>query len=155
MGISSIRISIGYNKTNRAKSQLYLRDKSDAHLDESAEIRRIEVRGVKAPYTLEKDGGKWKLGAVEADASTADRVAASVKSLKATGIASEKAEGLPQYGLDKPKVAVKLGVGTAGGKDTFTRTVLIGQPVKGGAAGKAFAKPGHSPGGFQGASRIR
>jgi hypothetical protein len=154
LGDATIRIIDGYNRSNYDKSLLDLRDKSVAHLDEGAEIRRIEVNGVKAPYTLEKDGGKWKLGAVEADTSTADRVAASVKSLKATGIASEKAEGLAQYGLDKAKVAVKLGVGTAGGKDTFTRTVLIGQPVKGGAAVKTFAKRDDSPVVFEVDSQI-
>jgi hypothetical protein len=145
LGDATIRIIDGYNKSNYDKSLLDLRDKRVAHLDEGAEIRRIEVSGVKAPYKLEKEGGKWKLGALDADASTADRVIGSVKSLKATGIASEKAETFAQYGLDKAKVAVKLAVGTPGGKDTFTRTVLIGQPVKGGAAMKTFAKRDDSP----------
>jgi hypothetical protein len=145
LGDPTIRIIDGYNKSNYDKSLLDLRDKRVAHLDDSAEIRRIEVSGLKTPYTLAKEGGKWKLGAVEADASVADRVAGSVKSLRATGIASEKAENLAQYGLDKAKVAVKLGVGTPGGSDTLTRTVLIGQPVKGGAAVKTFAKRDDSP----------
>jgi hypothetical protein len=145
LGDSTIRIIDGWAKSNYDKSLFDLRDKRVAHLDDSAELRRLEVSGVKSPYALEKDGGKWKLGGAEADSAAADRVQSSIKQLKATAIAAESAAKLSEYGLDKPKVTVKLGIGATGGKDTLARTILFGQPVKGGAAVKTYARRDDSP----------
>jgi hypothetical protein len=91
---------------------------------------------VKSPYALEKDGAKWKMGGAEADGSTADRVQTSIKQLKATAIAAESAAKPAEYGLDKPKVTVKLLVG----KDALARSILVGQK-----AARTYAKRDDSP----------
>ena len=136
VGDGTIRIIDGWAKSNFDKSLFDLRDKRVAHLDDSTEVKRIGVSGVKTPYSLEKDGAKWKLGAAEADSSTADRVQTSIKQLKATAIAAESAAKLAEYGLDKPKVTVKLAVG----KDALARSILFGQK-----GGKTYAKRDDSP----------
>jgi hypothetical protein len=151
LGDPVIRVADGSVKSSFDKSLFDLRDKRVAHLDDAAEVRRVEVGGVKSPYVLEKDGTAWKLGGAAADSAAADRVVSAVKGLKATGIAAEKAEGLGQYGLDKPKVTVKLGVGAPGGKDTLARTVVFGQPGpgKGSVAVKTYARRDDSPAVFE------
>jgi hypothetical protein len=105
------------------------------------------VVGTSPAYKLEKDGTSWKLLAPQqgaADASTADRVATVLKSLRATAIAAENAEGaaLKQYGLSPAKVTVQLTVAAPGGKDTYRRTLLLGQPApkKASVAVKTYAK---------------
>jgi hypothetical protein len=145
LGDSTIRVVDGFHKSSFDKSLFDLREKKVAHLDDGAEVRRIEVSGIKTPYLLEKDGGKWKYAGAEADSAAADRIQSSIKQIRATAIAAEKAAKLSEYGLDKPKVTVKLGIGAAGGKDTLTRTLSFGQPVKGGAAMKTYAKRDDSP----------
>jgi hypothetical protein len=92
---------------------------------------------------LEKDGANWKLGAGPADSAAADRVVSAVKQLRATAIAAEKADKLATYGLDKPKATVKLSIGA--GKDTYTRTVLVGQAKGGAVTQKTYAKRDDSP----------
>jgi hypothetical protein len=136
LGDSTIRIVDGFVKASFDKSLFDLREKKVAHLDDATEVKRIEVSGVKAPYTLEKDGAKWKLGAAEADSSTAERVQGSIKQLIATAIAAESAVRLADYGLDKPKVTVKLVVG----KDALRRALLFGQH-----AAKTYARRDDSP----------
>ena len=140
LGDPVIRIVDGAAKNDFDKPLFELRNKKVAHLDDNAEVKRIEVSGIKAPYLLEKDGAGWKLDGAPADAAAADRVATSVKQLRATAIADEKGAPLSQYGLDKPKAVAKLSVGA--GKETFTRTVLIGQPK---GAAKTYAKRDDSP----------
>ena len=120
------------------KTAFDLRDKKVAHLDDSAEVRRIEVTGVKAPYTLEKDGTTWKVNGAPADGPAADRVASALKSLRATAIASETAASLKEFGLDKPKATARLTVGA--GKDTYTRAVLVGQTKGSATPQKTYAK---------------
>jgi hypothetical protein len=143
LGDGTIRVIDGYQKNSFEKTAFDLRDKKVAHLDDSAEVRRIEVTGVKSPYTLEKDGTTWKVNGAAADGPAADRVASALKSLRATAIASEKSASLKEFGLDKPRLSVRLTVGA--GKDTYTRAVLVGQ-TKGGAAGqKTYAKRDESP----------
>ena len=143
LGDPVVRIVDGWQKGSLDKSVFDLRNKKVAHLDDAAEVKRVEVTGVKTPYVLEKDGANWKLGGAPADSTAADRVVTSVKQLRATGIAAEKGEGLAQYGLDKPKATVKLSV--ASGKDTFTRTVLFGQGKAGAVTVKTYAKRDDSP----------
>jgi hypothetical protein len=145
-GEKTVRIADGWEKAAFEKQLLDLRDKRVLHLDDSAEVRRIEVAGTSPAYKLEKDGTSWKLVAPQqgaADASTADRVASVLKSLRATGIAAESAQGaaLKRYGLSPAKVSVQLTVAAPGGKDTFRRTLLLGQPPpKGSVAVKTYAK---------------
>jgi hypothetical protein len=146
-GEKTVRIADGWEKAAFEKQLLDLRDKRVLHLDDSAEVRRIEVAGTQPSYKLEKDGASWKLVAPQqgaADATTADRVASVLKSLRATGIAAESAQGaaLKQYGLSPAKVSVQLTVAAPGGKDTFRRTLLLGQPPpqKGSVAVKTYAK---------------
>jgi len=110
----------------------------------------VQVAGTAPAYTLEKDGTAWKMAAPQkdtADTATADRVATALKSLRATGIAAERAEGaaLKQYGLSPAKINVQIAV--AGGKDTYRRTLLLGQPApqKGSVAVKTYAKRDDAP----------
>src|SRR5205807_2487115 len=67
LGDGTVRVIDGYQKNAFDKTAFDLRDKKVAHLDDSAEVRRIEVTGVKAPYTLEKDGTTWKVNGAPAD----------------------------------------------------------------------------------------
>ena len=141
-GDPTVRIVDGFNKTTFDKSLLDLRNKKVAHLDDSAEVKRVEVTGVKSPYVLEKDAGAWKLAGAPADGAAANRVVSAMKQLKATGIAAESGELAP-FGLDKPKATAKLGV--TSGKDSYTRTVLVGQARGGAVTMKTYAKRDDSP----------
>ncbi|TMA84680.1 MAG: DUF4340 domain-containing protein [Deltaproteobacteria bacterium] len=138
LGDGTVRVIDGYQKNTFDKTAFDLRDKKVAHLDDSAEVRRIEVTGVKAPYTLEKDGTTWKVNGAPADGPAADRVAGALKSLRATAIASETAASLKEFGLDKPKATARLTVGA--GKDTYTRAVLVGQAKGSATPQKTYAK---------------
>ncbi|HYV65500.1 MAG TPA: DUF4340 domain-containing protein [Myxococcales bacterium] len=151
-GEKTVRIADGWSKSPFEKQFLDLRDKRVLHLDDAAEVRRVEVLGTSPAYALEKEGASWKLLAPQrdaADAGTADRVANSLKSLRGTAIAAESADGaaLKQYGLSPAKVTVQATVGAAGGKDTYRRTLLIGQPApqKGSVALKTYAKRDDAP----------
>jgi hypothetical protein len=155
-GEKTVRVADGWAKSSFEKTLLDLRDKRVAHLDDGSEIRRIEVSGVKPPYTLEKDGTAWKLLAPQAgpaDSGTADRIGSALRALRATGISAESADPktLKQSGLSPAKVEVRLTVAPAGGKDSFRRVVLIGQPApaRGSVAVKTFAKRDDSPAVFE------
>lgn len=143
LGDATVRVVEGYQKGSFDKSLFDLRDKKVAHLRDDAEVTRLEVTGVKAPYTVVKEGGAWKVSGAAADAATVDRVLSSVKQLRATAIAAESAKSLAPYGLDRPKATVKLAAGS--GKDAFTRTVLIGQGKTGVVTVKTYAKRDDSP----------
>ena len=143
----TVRIADGWTKSAFEKQLVDLRDKRVLHIDESAEVRRLDVMGTSPSYKLEKEGGSWKMLAPQqgaADASTADRIATALKSLRATEIAAENAQGaaLKQYGLSAPKITVQVTVVAPGGKDTYRRTLLLGQPgpQKGSVAVKTYAK---------------
>jgi len=114
-----------------------------AHLDDSAELKRIEVAGGKSPYVLEKDGTTWKVNGAAADAGAADRVASALKSLRATAVAAEKPSSLKEFGLDKPTATVKMAV--TAGSDTYTRVVRLGQAKSGAVTQKTYAKRDDSP----------
>jgi hypothetical protein len=143
VGDDTVRVIDSWAKSSFEKSPFDLREKRVAHLDDGAEVKRIEVTGVKAPYTLEKDGTAWKVNGGAADGSTADRVLSAMKGLRATAVAAEKAASLKVYGLDKPKASVKLSVGA--GKDTHTRELIIGQAKSGAVTLKTYAKRDDSP----------
>jgi hypothetical protein len=149
-GEKTVRIAEGWAKAPFERQLLDLRDKRVLHLDDTAEVRRVEVTGTAPAYTLEKDGAAWKMLAPQketADTLAADRIATALKSLRATGIEAESADGaaLKQYGLSPAKVTVQVAV--AAGKDTYRRTLLLGQPApqKGTVAVKAYAKRDDSP----------
>jgi hypothetical protein len=155
-GEKTVRTADGWAKSSFEKTLFDLRDKRVAHLDDGTEIRRIEVRGVKPPYTLEKDGTAWKLLAPQAgpaDSGTADRIGSAVRDLRATAIAAESADAkaLKQDGLAPAKIEVRLTVAPAGGKDSFQRTLLLGQPAPGAGsvAVKTYAKRDDSPAVFE------
>jgi uncharacterized protein DUF4340 len=146
-GEKTVRIADGYAKAPFEKQLLDLRDRGVLHVSAEAEVRRIEVAGTAPGYTLEKDGASWKMlapGTEPADSTTADRLASTLKSLRATGFAAENADGaaLKQYGLSSAKITVRLTVASAGGKDTYRRTLLLAQPgpQKGSVAVKTYAK---------------
>ncbi len=142
LGDDTVRVIEAWSKSSFEKTAFDLRNKKVARLDDAAEIKRIEVTGTKTPYTLEKDGTVWKLNGAAADGAAADRVASAVKTLRATAVAAES--GSPrEFGLDSPKASVKLSV--TSGKDTFTRTVLIGQAKSGAVTQKTYAKRDDSP----------
>jgi uncharacterized protein DUF4340 len=143
LGDSTVRVVDAYQRTALEKTAFDLRDKKVAHLDDAAELKRIEVAGVKSPYVLEKDGSTWKVNGAAADAGAADRVASALKSLRATAIAAEKAGSLKEFGLDKPKATVKLAV--AAGSDTSARVVRLGQAKTGAVTLKTYAKRDDSP----------
>jgi len=142
LGDGTVRVVDAYQKSSLEKTAFDLREKKVSHLDDGAEVKRIEVGGVKTPYALEKDGTSWKLNGGAADNAAADRVVNAVKSLRATAIASEDAKDLKAFGLDKPKATVKLSV--SADKDTYTRTLRIGQ-AKSGAAEKTYAQRDGGP----------
>jgi len=143
LGDETVRVIDAWQKPSFEKTAFDLRDKKVAHLDDAAEVKRVEVSGVKTPYTLEKDGTAWKVNGGAADAAAADRVASALKTLRATAVAAENAPSLKEYGLDKPKATVKLAV--AAGSDAYTRTVLLGQTKSGAVTLKTFAKRDDSP----------
>lgn len=147
-GDPTIRVVDGYLKSSLDKTPFDLRNKLVAHLDQAAEVKSIEVSGVKSPYSLSKDGAAWKLGSgaaalapheVSADSGTADRIVTSLKSLRATGVAAEQSALPAEFGFDIPKAVVKLG--TASG----TRTLTFGQAKSGAVAMKTFARRDDSP----------
>jgi hypothetical protein len=142
LGDETVRVIDGAQKNILEKTAFDLRDKKVAHLDDNAEIKRVEVSGVKTPYTLAKDGSAWKVNGTPADGPVADRIASALKALRATAIASEKAASLKEFGLDKPKATVKLSVGA--GAETYTRTLQIGQG-KSGAVAKTYARRDDAP----------
>jgi len=129
-----VRVVDGFVKSSLDRSAFELRNKKVAHLDDSAEVKRVEVSGVKSPYVLEKDGASWKVGGAPADSGAADRVVSALKSLRATAVASEDGKDLAQFGLDKPKTTAKLATGSG------TRTLIFGQSKSGAVAQKTYAK---------------
>jgi hypothetical protein len=133
-GDSTIRVIEAFHKNALDKSAFDLREKRVTNLPEGAEVKRVEVTSVSAPYTLEKDGAGWKVNGQPADGSTADAVTTALKNLRATGVAAESSSKLSGFGLDKPSAVAKL---TAGAE---TRTVRIGQ-----AMGKTYAMRDDSP----------
>ena len=143
VGDDTVRVIDSFQKSNFEKSPFDLRDKRVAHLDDAAEVSRVEVAGVKAPYALVKDGAAWKVNGGLADGPAADGVVNAAKRLRATAVAAEKPASLKEYGLDKPKASVKLSVGA--GKDTYTRSLLVGQAKSGAVTLKTFAKRDDSP----------
>ncbi len=142
LGDGTVRVVDAYQKSSLEKTAFDLREKKVSHLDDGAEVKRIEVGGVKTPYALEKDGANWKLNGEAADNAAADRVVNAVKSLRATAIAAEDAKDLKAFGLDKPKLTVKLAI--SADKDTYTRTVRIGQ-AKSGTTEKTYAQRDGGP----------
>src|SRR4051812_20795911 len=155
-GEKTVRVADGYAKSSFEKTLLDLRDKRVVHLEDGTEIRRIEVSGVKPPYTLEKNGTAWKLLAPQAglaDPGTADRIGSSLRTLRATGITAENADArtLKQSGLAKALVEVRLTVAPAGGKESFRRVILLGQPAPAPASVgvKTYAKRDDSPAVFE------
>jgi hypothetical protein len=165
-GEKLVRVVASYEKSAFEKELFDLRDKRVAHLDDAAEIRRIEYvppldltkQGPPKPrmaYTLERQAGVWRIASPEpgpADGTVADRLVSSIKSLRATRVAEEKAEEpkLATYGLSSRMHRVLLTVAVAGGKETFQRTLLVAQPESraspdAGVAVKTYAKRDDSP----------
>lgn len=146
LGDDTVRVIDSWAKSSLEKSAFDLRDKRVAHLDDAAEVKRIEVTGGKAPYTLEKDGTAWKVNGAAGDAATASQVASSLKNLRASAVAAESPASLKEYGLDKPKATAKLTVApNKDSKDTYARTVLVGQAKSGAVTLKTYAKSDDSP----------
>jgi len=143
LGDTTVRVIDGYQKASLEKTAFDFRDKRVARLDESAEVKKVEVSGVKAPYVLEKEGTAWKVNGGSADLGMAERVSSSMKGLRATAIAAEQPKSLKEYGLDKPAAIVKLTV--AADKDVSTRTVRLGQAKSGAVTQKTYAQRDDSP----------
>ena len=122
-----VRIVDGYVKSSFDKSLFDLREKRVAHLDEGEEVRRVDVSAVAKPYLLEKDGAAWKVAGGAADGAAADKIVAALKGLRAIAIPAEKLDAPARFGLEKPRLVVKLGVGPAGAKELQARTISFGQ----------------------------
>jgi hypothetical protein len=155
LGEQTVRIVEGFQKQPFEKTTFDLRDKRVTHLDETAEIRNFSVVH-DDPYTFTKDGAGWKLTGPghetpePADTSAADKVIASIKGLRAVEVVAESADAaaLKKYGLAEPKISIELNeVAAAGGKETFRRKILLGQPKpeKGEIAVKVYAKRDDAP----------
>ena len=147
-GETTIRLIDAAAKAPFLKDLFELRDKSVAHLDSAAEVKRIEVTGTKLPYTLTREAEGWKLAAPAgpADASTADRIASALKGLKATAVAAESAPVPAAFGLSPARVTVKLAA-SQGGKE-LSRTLLFGE-VRASVTAKTYAKRDDSPAVFE------
>jgi len=143
LGDATVRVLDGYQKNSLDKTAFDLRDKRVARLDDGAEVRKIEVAAVSAPYKLEKDGTTWKVNGEAADGPIAEGVVTAVKTLRATAIAAEQPKSLKDYGLDKPKAVVNVSVGAD--KDASTRTVRLGQAKSGAVTQKTYAQRDDSP----------
>jgi hypothetical protein len=167
-GDKVIRLIPAADKAPFDKELFDLRDKRVAHVDEAAQIKKIEVTPVAVPgvkagskpakgapvepaalaYAIEHEGADWKLlspAAGAADSATGEKVINVVKGLRTTKIAAESVPegGLALFGLDAPKLTVTLTVLPPGGKETFQRKVMIGQPSRDAAGAlqvKTYAK---------------
>ena len=146
-GDPTIRTVEASAKESFLRDLFQLRDKSIAHLETTADVRRIEVSGTRVSYTLEKDGAAWKLAspAGVADSALADGIAGSLKSLRATDIAAETAPVPAVYGLAPAKVTVKLSAAQADSKEALTRTLHFGV----GRDGSTYAMRDGTPAVFQ------
>ncbi|HZX96830.1 MAG TPA: DUF4340 domain-containing protein [Myxococcales bacterium] len=139
IGDGTVRVIDSYQKATFDRTAFDLREKRVAQLEDSIDVKRVEVTGLKFPYTLEKEGGSWKVNGAPADTANADAVGNALKNLRATAVASENATSLKEFGLDKPLATVKVTAGET------TRTVLIGQAKGGAVAQKTYAKRADSP----------
>ena len=148
-GEATVRIIDSFHKAAFEKTTFDLRDKRVARLDETAEIRGVSVTN-EEPYTFTKDGANWKLTgpghetAEPGDSGAVDRIIASLRSLRATGIAAETADAatLKRFDLDEHNQAVvELSVAPAGSKEPIRSVVTLGQPKpeKGQIAVKTYA----------------
>ena len=86
VGDERVWVIDSWAKSSFEKSAFDLRDKRVAHLDDAAEVKRIEVTGVKAPYTLEKDGTAWKVNGAAGDAEDDEILAAQRTLARAEGV---------------------------------------------------------------------
>jgi uncharacterized protein DUF4340 len=131
LGDPTIRIIDEWQKIPFDKNPYDLRNKKVAELPETAEIKRIEVSGIRKPYVLEKDATGWKVSGAPADAPTVDRIVTSFKNLRATAVAAEdyKLALKGEFGMDPPKAIAK--VTAVDGQKTITRTILFSTPRPG------------------------
>ncbi len=143
LGDPSVRVIDGYQKASLEKTAFDLRDKRVAGLDDGAEVKKLEVSGIKSPYAVEKEGSAWKLKSEPADGPVVEGIVSNVKSLRATGIAAEQAKSLKDYGLDKPSAVIKISGGAD--KDAFTRTIRLGEAKSGAVTKKTYAQRDDSP----------
>jgi Domain of unknown function (DUF4340) len=142
-GEPTIRLIDAFQRPHLEMTPFDLRDKEVAHLPDAAGLETVELRAVKAPYTLRKDGTGWTVNGAAADNAIAERVWSSVRGLRATAIASEDGANLAPFGLNEPKAVVR--VSAALGKDSVSRTLLIAQAGGGTGSMKTYAKRDDSP----------
>jgi hypothetical protein len=91
------------------KDLLDLRDKRLVPADEG-EATRLEVRGGRVPYVLERDGGGWRVAAPRpdrADESAVGRILGALRDLRATRFVDAPGPDR-DYGLDRPRWTVKV-----------------------------------------------
>ena len=165
-GETLLRLVPKADKAPFDKTLFDLRDKLVAHVDSTSGLTKVQVTPDAAAlktelgnnaagtfaYEFERDGANWKLDAPVAglaDSGAIDRLVASIKNLRAKSVASETSDDvtLAKYGLAFPKLAVTATVAPIGGKESFVRKLLIGQPaLAGGAVSiKTYAKRDDAP----------
>lgn len=87
-----------------------LRDKKILAFDDSR-AEKIALVGPERDVLLEKSDGRWKLerpGPHDADASTVQAFLKSLLGLRATDFPSESPENLAEYGLDAPRLTLRV-----------------------------------------------
>jgi hypothetical protein len=93
-----------------------LRDKKILAFDD-AQVEEIALGGTDRDVLLKKSDGKWNLerpGPYAADAATVQSFLTNLKGLRATDFPSETPENLAEYGLDTPRLTVRVSAGAAG-----------------------------------------
>ncbi len=92
---------------------------------EDADVARIEVKGPKGAYALERDGTRWKVTAPvadRADPATVERLLGALRALRATSFVDAPGPDRA-YGLDAPRWTVRIT-----GQGGATRTLAVAAP---------------------------
>lgn len=117
------------------KDLLDLREKQLLPVEENA-VSRLEVKGPKLAFALERSGAGWRLAAPvseRADEGTVGRLLAALRGLRAARFVDVPGPGR-DYGLDRPRWHVRLV-----GPGETVRTLALGAPAAGRGTGASPA----------------
>jgi hypothetical protein len=110
------------------KNTFDLRDKSVMKVERD-KIDAIAVATPKRSLRFVKNDGEWRMmepAAGRADFTAVDGLVSRIHTLQMRSIAAAEADGLAQYGLDKPAATVQLGTGSS------QATLLLGKSTEDG-----------------------
>lgn len=88
-----------------------LRDKRLADVPEEKDVKKVVIQREAGTLEVSKNGDKWELlqpFRAPADKMDVESLLSQVKSAEAESIADEAATDLAKYGLDKPRVTVRV-----------------------------------------------